>query len=89
MNVVPSTLSLVEIQNSHPTIVEVCMLKVIVSFSGLFSKSLLPELVKSSILDESSCLIVEPVVDAIIKLGQFIGDKLYTTNIYNCPCHPI
>ena len=89
MNVVPSTLSLVEIQNRHPTIVELCMLSVMVSFSGLFSKSLLPELVKSSILDESSCLIVEPVVDAIIKLGQFIGDKLYTTNIYNCPCHPI
>jgi hypothetical protein len=57
--------------------------------TGLFTKAELPELVNPSMLDSNKVLVVEPTVDAIIKLGQFIGDKQYSTNIYDCPCHPI
>jgi hypothetical protein len=45
-------------------------------------------LTDASLLDSNKVIIVEPLVDAIIKLGQFIGDKQYNSNIYDCPCHP-
>lgn len=56
---------------------------------GLFSKIKLPSLTRATILDDSSLLVVEVSVDAIVKLGQFIGDKQYSTNVYDCPCHPV
>ena len=56
-------------------------------------KLLLPpfqvQLVAPSLLDEAHDLIVEPGVDAIVRLGQFIGDKLYSVDFAcHCPCHP-
>jgi hypothetical protein len=56
---------------------------------GLFTKIKLPNLTKATILDDSSLLAVEVTVDAIVKLGQFIGDKQYGSNVYDCPCHPV
>ena len=56
---------------------------------SLFSK---PERIvfsEASMLDSDSELVVEAEVDAIIKLGMFIGDKVYTTDFASqCPCHP-
>lgn len=42
-----------------------------------------------TILDEPEDLVVECQVDAVIKMGQFIGDKMYTSDfVCQCPCHP-
>ena len=69
----------------------VCCLSVNVSkiFSGLFTKAALPEFVAPSILDSSKVLIVEATIDAVVRLGQFIGDKQYSADVYDCTCHPI
>jgi len=56
---------------------------------GLFTKIQQPTISQGTVLDDSDLLIVEVSVDAIVKLGQFIGDKQYTSNVYDCPCHPV
>ena len=44
---------------------------------------------EAKMLDADDDLIVEAEVDAIVKLGMFIGDKVYTTDFASqCPCHP-
>ncbi len=56
---------------------------------GLFSAAPALKLEEPSLLDEADELVVEAVVDAIIRLGQFIGDKQYTIDfVCQCPCHP-
>jgi len=56
---------------------------------SLWSK---PEEVKlgpADILHSDDEVIVEASVDAILILGQFIGNKQYTTDfVCHCPCHP-
>ena len=42
-----------------------------------------------TILDDNNIVIVEPKVNAITILGQFIGERRYdVADIYQCPCHP-
>ena len=56
---------------------------------SLFSKPSMTVFSKANMLDDDSELIVEAEVDAIVKLGMFIGDKVYTTDFASqCPCHP-
>eukprot|EP00092_Neocalanus_flemingeri_P000749 GFUD01000793.1.p1 GENE.GFUD01000793.1~~GFUD01000793.1.p1 ORF type:complete len:1909 (+),score=561.12 GFUD01000793.1:540-5729(+) len=56
---------------------------------SLFSKAATVTLEKASLLDEDTELVVEAEVDAIVKLGMFIGDKVYHTDFAcQCPCHP-
>ena len=44
---------------------------------------------EAGILHDDSDLVVEAEVDAIVKLGMFIGDKIYSTDFASqCPCHP-
>ena len=44
---------------------------------------------EAGILHDDSELVVEAEVDAIVKLGMFIGDKIYSTDFASqCPCHP-
>ena len=55
----------------------------------LFSKPATVTLEKPSMLDEDTELVVEAEVDAIARLGMFIGDKFYHTDFAcQCPCHP-
>ncbi len=43
----------------------------------------------AGLLDDTSDLVVEPAVDAAVRLGQFIGDKQYSVDfVCQCPCHP-
>jgi len=56
---------------------------------GLWSKPDQVVLEVPDILDSDQEIIVEPSVDAILLLGQFIGNKVYTTDfVCQCPCHP-
>ena len=56
---------------------------------SLFSKPATVTLEKASMLDDDTELVVEAEVDAIVKLGMFIGDKVYHTDFAcQCPCHP-
>jgi len=56
---------------------------------SLFSKPTTTVFSQARMLDDDSELIVEAEVDAIVKLGMFIGDKVYTTDFASqCPCHP-
>jgi len=56
---------------------------------SLFSKSATVTLESPSILDDDVDIVVEAEVDAIVKLGMFIGDKVYHTDFAcQCPCHP-
>ena len=56
---------------------------------SLFSKPARTQFSEPSLLDSDEELVVEAEVDAIIKLGMFIGDKVYTTDFASqCPCHP-
>lgn len=56
---------------------------------SLFSKPAKVTLESPSILDEDTKLVVEAEVDAIVKLGMFIGDKVYHSDFAcQCPCHP-
>ena len=45
-------------------------------------------LTAATILDINDDVMVEPHVDAVVILGQFIGDTQYSSDIYQCPCHP-
>lgn len=57
--------------------------------ASLFSKPKPVTLSEASMLDDNADLIVEPEVDAIVRLGMFIGDKVYNTDFAcQCPCHP-
>ena len=57
--------------------------------ASLFSKPKPVTLSEASMLDDNTDLIVEPEVDAIVRLGMFIGDKVYNTDFAcQCPCHP-
>ena len=41
------------------------------------------------LLDDDADLVAEAEVDAIVKLGQFIGDKQYAVDfVCQCSCHP-
>jgi len=56
---------------------------------GLWSKPAPVRLEAADILDLDTQLVVEPSVDAILRLGHFIGDKQYTQDfVCQCPCHP-
>ena len=59
---------------------------------GLFTQSTINDMNLTSdvtILDENSEIIVEPNVNAVAILGQFIGERRYeVADIYQCPCHP-
>ena len=59
---------------------------------GLFSEPNISELTLSNdvtIIDGNDIIIVEPNVNAIAILGQFIGERRYeVADIYQCPCHP-
>ena len=56
---------------------------------SLFSKPARTVFSEASLLDSDEQLVVEAEVDAIIKLGMFIGDKVYNTDFASqCPCHP-
>ena len=56
---------------------------------SLFSKPATVTLESPSILDDDNEIVVEAEVDAIVKLGMFIGDKVYHTDFAcQCPCHP-
>eukprot|EP00088_Acartia_fossae_P059548 TRINITY_DN7079_c0_g1_i12.p1 TRINITY_DN7079_c0_g1~~TRINITY_DN7079_c0_g1_i12.p1 ORF type:complete len:315 (-),score=51.66 TRINITY_DN7079_c0_g1_i12:586-1470(-) len=57
--------------------------------AGLWSKPEPLKLEPFDILHDDSEVLVEPSVDAILLLGQFIGNKFYTTDfVCQCPCHP-
>ena len=46
-------------------------------------------MVAASVLDDADDVVTEPSVDAVVRLGQFIGDKKYTVDfVCQCPCHP-
>lgn len=58
---------------------------------GLFTKTSVDELTFSNVtmMDGNDVVIVEPNVNAIAILGQFIGERRYdVADIYQCPCHP-
>ena len=59
---------------------------------GLFTNSNISELKlinEVNIIDSNNSVIVEPNVNAIAILGQFIGERRYeVADIYQCPCHP-
>ena len=55
---------------------------------SLFHKPELATISEATLLDDSDDIIVEPSVDGVVILGQFIGDKQYSCDIYQCPCHP-
>ena len=59
---------------------------------GLFTSSKISDVKLSNnvtITDENDIVIVEPNVNAIAILGQFIGERRYEeADIYQCPCHP-
>eukprot|EP00094_Tigriopus_californicus_P009796 TCALIF_09445-PA protein Name:"Similar to Gtf3c1 General transcription factor 3C polypeptide 1 (Rattus norvegicus)" AED:0.03 eAED:0.04 QI:37/0.71/0.62/1/0.85/0.87/8/0/1945 len=43
----------------------------------------------SILLDNDNEVFIEPTVDAVVRLGQFIGDKQYTVDfVGHCSCHP-
>ena len=43
----------------------------------------------ATLLDDAEDVATEPAVDAVVRLGQFIGDKKYTVDfVCQCPCHP-
>ena len=47
------------------------------------------ELAEAGLLDDPAKVVLEPTVDAVVRLGQFIGDKLYNVDfVCQCPCHP-
>ena len=48
---------------------------------GLWSKYSAPVLEAPDLLDDDEDLVVEPCVEAVLRLGQFIGDKLYSQEI--------
>ncbi len=51
--------------------------------------ALLPRLEEPGLLDDPSEVLLEPAVDAVVRLGQFIGDKQYSVDfVCQCPCHP-
>jgi hypothetical protein len=44
---------------------------------------------RSTLLDDSESVAAEATVDAVVRLGQFIGDKKYSVDfVCQCPCHP-
>merc|ERR1719186_1931474 len=56
---------------------------------SLFSKPSLPVVQPAGRLDEDCEVVVEAAVDAITRLGMFIGDKQYVKDfVCQCPCHP-
>jgi len=56
---------------------------------GLWSVPEPVKLEEPDILDSDQEIIIEASVDAILLLGQFIGNKVYTTDFAcQCPCHP-
>ena len=56
---------------------------------SLFGRSGLIRLERPSLLDDVMDLSVEAEVDAILKFGQFIGDKNYSMDFAShCSCHP-
>ena len=59
---------------------------------GLFTNSNISNVKLTNIvtiIDENDIVIVEPSVNAIAILGQFIGERRYeVADIYQCPCHP-
>ena len=59
---------------------------------GLFTSTNISELKLTNevtIIDSNKSVIVEPNVNAIAILGQFIGERRYeVADIYQCPCHP-
>jgi len=57
---------------------------------SLFKRKSVPvhDTAPATMLDDAGDIIVEPTVDAIVILGQFIGEKQYSSDIYQCPCHP-
>ncbi len=57
--------------------------------SRLFAPSPMITLRPPRLLDLPEVLLVEPTPDAIIRLGQFIGDKQYSVDfVCQCSCHP-
>ena len=55
----------------------------------LFSSPATLQFSEVRMLDDDDQVMVEAEVDAIVKLGMFIGDKVYTTDFASqCPCHP-
>lgn len=57
---------------------------------GLFrAKPTISVTTGSILLDKDEEVFVEPTVDAVVRLGQFIGDKQYTVDfVGHCSCHP-
>jgi len=59
---------------------------------GLFTNTNISELKLTNevtLIDPNNSVIVEPNVNAIAILGQFIGERRYeVADIYQCPCHP-
>ena len=59
---------------------------------GLFTNTNISELKLANevtLIDSNNSVIVEPNVNAIAILGQFIGERRYeVADIYQCPCHP-
>lgn len=57
--------------------------------SSLFGPRPAVSMVAASVLDDADDVVTEPSVDAVVRLGQFIGDKKYTVDfVCQCPCHP-
>ena len=53
-----------------------------------FSDPIVGNLNTNLYLADENEILVDPAVDAVIKLGQFIGDKQYTQDFMpQCPCH--
>jgi len=56
---------------------------------GLFAPPPKMHLAEPTLLDVPEDLLIEPEVDAVVTLGQFIGDKQYSMDfVCQCPCHP-
>ena len=56
---------------------------------ALFSKPVRAEVTEATLLDSPTETFVEATVDAVVRLGQFIGDKQYGLDfVYQCSCHP-
>ena len=65
------------------------LLKISKPVCNLFQRCAPPFIRKAAtILDDPEDIVVEPNVDAIVILGQFIGEKQYSADIYQCSCHP-